>query len=298
MYLYNYYWVRIKLSLTICLFCFTVKGQHQTFTPDQLKEDLQFLKDAIEKYNPAHYQYNQKDKFAALYEKIIDAINSPLTHLEFFKAVSLLSAASNEGHFVVGNAGNKVTGIYSGFIENRFKLLPARLYFGNEKAYIHRDYSQTYNLPAKAQVLEINGKLITKIVNHLLPYIASDGDIQTSKIRRLNKEFNALYFWFVDQPQAFKLKLKTKDPDSVFTVVVSASTRDDMMKYSAERYGKTVIGPLCEQEVYEIHYDKSYTLLKLKSFNSQLIEKYKLNAKSFYKDLFVEIWKRKTNNLR
>ncbi len=289
--------VRIFLKIVlIIVLSFDVKAQ-ETFSKETLYEDLDYLKEAIEKFDPALYHYNPEAAFNALFSSIKNSIDSPLNHLEFYKAVSLLCAAANEGHFVVGNENNQASGIFSGFYNDAFRIFPAKLFFTDNKAFVLKDFSAKNNLPIMAEVLSINNQSIPEIVEALLKYMPGDGRILSGKMNRLNKDFGALYFWFIDQPGYFNIKLKPQFDANPTAVKVPAISTNEIDKFAVKRYGHDVDYEQKINEVYELDFNDNYALLKLKSFNRELITGGKLEVRNFYKAIFKKILDKKVDNL-
>ena len=272
-------------------------GQNQQFSAGALREDLSFLKGSIEKFNPALYQYNHKGKFDGLFKEIYHSIDRPLTRLEFFKAVSLLVAGANEGHFVVGSFNNNATKIYRGFFDGTFKYLPLSLAFLGNRAYVTHNFSQENSLQKGWEVLEINDEKITAIVERLFAFIPADGDILTAKYHRLNTSFPALYYWYIDQPASFKLKVLPTGQDSPVTLNIAASNRAPIAGHEGLRYSNDELPKGDISEIYELKITPQIAILKLKTFNGLAVEKYQINSRRLYKSIFRELANNKVENL-
>ena len=289
--------MRIIVAIIIFSMPLISFGQNERFSKSELREDLTFLKEAIEKYNPALYQYNHKGKFDQLFDEIYQSINTPLTRLEFFKAVSLLAAGAREGHFVIGSVNNRATEIYRGFFDGTFKYLPVTLTFLENRAYITGNFSADTTLQKGWEVLEINDEKITTIIERLLPFILADGDILSAKYYRLNNNFPAFYYWYIDQPVNFKLKVLPTHSDSPLNINIAASDRSTMIKWAEQRYssGHERQGDI--SEFYELILEEHLAILKLKTFNRQLMEKHQINARKLYKSIFRKLADNDVENL-
>ncbi len=261
----------------------------ETFSKRELHEDLAYLKEAIEKYNPAIYHYNSRVDFSNLYASIVQSIENPLNHLEFYKAVSLLCAATHEGHFVIGNASNQFSGIYTGLFNDQFKMFPAEIYFVGDQAFILKDFSVEYKLPVLAEVISINDTPIDILKNKLLDYIPGDGHILTGKMERINREFGLLYYWFIDQPTSFKVKIKTTTSAATVDVVVEAKSKKNINNYRQIRYGHETKFLRHESDIFQLDFRDNYAILKFKSFNKALIKGHRFEVKKFYREIFKKI---------
>lgn len=70
----------------------------------------------------------------------------------------------------------------------RKKVLPFHIKVLEDKIYIINDCSNS-TIPGGSQILKINGKNTSEIINAILPGIASDGYIQTRKLRLMERYF-------------------------------------------------------------------------------------------------------------
>lgn len=289
----------MRAILAIMALCLSLvgTGQIQEFPATELREDLTFLKESIEKYNPALYKYNHKGKFDDLFKEIYASINRPLTRLEFFKAVSLLTASANEGHFVLGGAGNGATKIYRGFLDGTFKYLPITLTFLQNRAYITGNFSADPVLQPGWEVLEINNEKISAIIERLLPFIPADGDILTAKYYRLNKNFPHLYYWYIDQPANFKLKVLPPGSLPAVNLSIAATSRDTIVSRSELRYNESHKPKEGIDEFYELTLEGNLAILKLKTFSHLLIDKYQIDARKLYKSIFRKLADKNIENL-
>lgn len=289
--------MRIILAVIILGTPFFAAGQIEQFSVRELREDLAFLKMSIEKFNPALYQYNHKAEFDRLFDEIYQSIDEPLTRLEFFKAVSLLTAGAKEGHFVIGSVHNKVSKIYSGFFDGTFQYLPLGLTFLDNRAYISGSHRADSTLQKGWEVLEINGEKMGRIIERLLPFIPADGDILTAKYYKLNTNFPVLYYWYIDQPANFKLKVLPTGSSSPFTVNISATNHMAMTNRPEEGIDDEYEPKKDINEFYELKLEQALAVLKLKSFNHQLIEKYRIDPGEFYKSIFRKLADKNIKNL-
>lgn len=72
--------------LILLLFPIFLQAQKSkdTFTPEQIREDMSFLKKRFEKIHPGMYYYISKDAYNLVFDSLNNSINKPLNYLETF----------------------------------------------------------------------------------------------------------------------------------------------------------------------------------------------------------------------
>ena len=289
--------MRTIVAVIILAVPLSVQAQIEQFSVKELQEDLTFLKSSIEKFNPALYKYNHKAEFEHLFHRLYQSIDVPLTRLEFFKAVSLLTAGAREGHLGVGSINNKASEIYSGFFDGSFQCFPVSLTFLNKRAYILNNHGTDVALQKGWEVLEINHEKIADIVEKLLPFISADGDIITSKYHHLKKYFPILYYWYVDQPAKFKLKVRPTGSSAPVTIDAEASDFRYVTGSASYPINHVRESPEFSDELYMLKLEEDLAILKLKSFNRQLMEKHGITARELCKSTFKKLADAEVENL-
>lgn len=65
---------------------------HKLFSPDELREDLNFLIDNFEKIHPDIYSYTSKKNIDLMKKNVMGVLNKPMTRQEFaLKVIPLVS---------------------------------------------------------------------------------------------------------------------------------------------------------------------------------------------------------------
>ena len=72
----------------------------QTLTREQAMEDLQYVKEQMEKYHPAYLDgsYEKTDKVTQQYQKEVDALKDRITVLELWQMAGRIAAKLEDGH--------------------------------------------------------------------------------------------------------------------------------------------------------------------------------------------------------
>ncbi|MEP2774261.1 MAG: S41 family peptidase [Fulvivirga sp.] len=284
--------MRLALVITICLITQVASGQD--FTPEQTKEDLQFLVRSLEAYNPALYEYNPsfKDNVA----KVTQEITNNVDKFGYFQLVSRVAALSNEGHIGVGNWEDT---FHNGFLNNTYKYLPLAVSVVDGRVYAWADLTVEEAIQKGDEILSINGRPTDELVADMMTYLSTDGHIKSSAYYKLTAGFNWMYYLYIEQPEKFELSYKIRETGTIAEITMPAITRQQMVDNLKDKNTtkKAPMAPSGAEEVYEFEIEDGVGFLTLKSFNRQLIERHKIKAKKLYKEVFEKLNESNVENL-
>ena len=198
-----------KIILLIFLFpLLNVYGQNQinninhekrTFTPAELRKDFSLMKEVFTTLHPALYEYISKQNFERLLDSTYAELNKEMDVLEFYKMLSPIISKIGCGHTAVGLPDRE---------ENYIKsFLPFKLKFLDEKAYIIENFSDSKQLEVGQEVVAINGKPMSELIEKLFCYIPTDGFIKNNKFFHLDNKFEIYYGLYISQPDSFEIKV-------------------------------------------------------------------------------------------
>ncbi len=262
----------------------------QTYTDSEVKEDLQYLIGSIEEFVPALYRYNPDFKEKA--DAIVRAVENDMSVLAYFSSVSKIVSLANEGHF---NLGDWADVAHKGFVDNTYKYMPLSVKVIGDRMFVWINSANSEELQRGDEILSINGRASADIIASMLPYIPSDGHIETYQLKSLTMGFPWMYYLYVEQPETFAIEYKRQGQHS--TVTVEALTREGWMtNYQRRKPAATEEEPDVRQ-VYEWEIKESLAVLKLKDFSRSLVEKYDLEASKLYKEIFGQLQTAQVSNL-
>jgi len=262
----------------------------QTYTNGQVKEDLQYLIGSIEEFVPALYRYNPDFKEKA--DAIVRAVENDMSVLAYFSSVSKIVSLANEGHF---NLGDWTDVAHKGFVDNTYKYMPLSVKVIGDRMFVWINSANSEELQRGDEILSINGRASADIIASMLPYIPSDGHIETYQLKSLTMGFPWMYYLYVEQPEAFAIEYKRQGKRS--TVTIEALTREGWMANYQQRKPAATEEATGVQEVYEWEIKESLAVLKLKDFSRSLVEKYDLEASKLYKEIFGQLQTAQVSNL-
>ncbi len=286
----------MRLLLIFLLLCIACMGRAQKISdlsPEQLKEELGLLEQALAKYNPAMYAYNSKAAFHQRIVEIQKTIIEPIGAIHYFKLLCWAVAGANEAHLTVGSQKDA---FYKGFFGDEYKSLPLGVRYIGDKIYVWRNFSSDSTLEQGDEILSINGHSAAAIRQQIFKYTASDGAIETSKQNRLSKELSARYFWFIEQPDFFTVEYRKKGSEQSQELELAALSRPEMSKWSIRRGYKTD-QPKGIAKFYNFYINNGVAHLILRSFDEEIAKENDIKAYTFYERIFKRLRQNKIKNL-
>lgn len=257
----------------------------QDYSRDQVIEGLKSLKANIEAYNPALKDYNPQ--FEEQAQKIIASVDqTTYSAIALFKLVTELCAISNEGHFAIGSWNDTP---HSGFTANTYRYLPVGVQITNNKIYLWNDYSNENQLERGDEITSINGKSSSEILAQLMRFTESDGNIEGYAYWLIRSGFNWRYYLYIESPETFEINYKKLNTGEEDQVTIQALTNEDLLANYRKKNPTQEKAEESVKDVYELDFNQTYAVLKLKSFTRSKLEKYDLKSTKFYQEIFESI---------
>lgn len=264
----------------------------QGFTSEETRQDLNFLKSAMETYQPGLLTFNPNyPNDATTLLKALPGDSLSLT--DYYKWVSRFCVLGGEGHYLVGDWEDTIR---KGIPKNAYRFLPIDVVLLDGKVYVEKDMSEEQDLPLGTEILSINDQYIGEILQQLYYCIPADGHILTQVEHTLDQSFGRDYYFFIDQPETFVIKAK----DSIGNIhqrYIKALTLKEQRDNLREYRKMLKPCPKTSNSVYAISGKEGYALLKLKSFNQRKLADEDIKAKKFYKSFFDSLQQQKVPNL-
>lgn len=265
----------------------------QKIGPTQATEDLNFLMENIQQYNPALSQYHPDFEQGAK-AVIANAPKDSCSIFEHFSNVSRICALANEGHFKVGDWKDAV---HQGILANTAAYLPLEVAIIGGKLYVMEDYSDEQQLKAGNEVLAINGKTIEDILDQLVAVTPSDGNILTYAHRKIESSFPFSYYFYIERPAVFNLTIQTQDQaqkELAIKALIRSTQVDNYKKYYANNTAKETDQPT---GFYTLKINDRYALLTLPSFDFKRVQQFDVKSKRLYRTIFKTLRENGVKNL-
>jgi Peptidase family S41 len=153
------------------------------FAPAQLREDFRVLRQSLEEAHPGLYRHISKNELDRLFLESENSLDRPLDVFEFYRILTPLVAAVRCGHTSI-----ELPEFFAQKQDSAgAQSFPALIKIINGKIYIWRDLTDKNNQLAGKEILSINKIPAAQIVSTMLASTGGDGNIQTSRIKRIEE---------------------------------------------------------------------------------------------------------------
>jgi C-terminal processing protease CtpA/Prc len=265
----------------------------KTFTVDQLKDDFNLLRGALEEAHGGFYYYSSKEEMDRIFDDAYKALTQPATELQFFNSLMPLTAAINDGHTRTMLSKDAMT-----YLGTRQVLFPFNIRFFKNKAYLFRNYSANKDISMGGELLSINGHTVPEILKKLLPRVQSDAHIQTSKFVQLGSTayFGTVYMAVFGQTTDFSIHYNTPGKNKTETFKVKGIEPESLMKIYRQRYPEAAKknDPFIP---ISLEYKKGIPVLYIRTFARRPYVSAKIDYKKFMAEAFKEFETKKIKHL-
>ena len=146
----------------------------QTYTSEQIKEDIVYLKNEIEKYHPDPFKYISKERFIFLHDSLLQRISGRYSLREAYFTFLPLVQAVGCGHTHI-SPDRRLLSKSNSFSE-RPKFFPFSVRYISNHLLVARNYSADKKITRGTEILEIDGQPVNKILEHLEKTSYYNGD--------------------------------------------------------------------------------------------------------------------------
>jgi hypothetical protein len=249
----------------------------QSFTSEQLKEDLKVLRQALEGGHPGLYLYTSKDAFDRRFDQANKTFDRPMTLRQFYLQVAPLVEKVYCGHTYFDLSPKLLKSL-----RKETALFPLPLTFLNKKAYL--DHAKLV-MPLGSQITAINGMPMGEILATLLPYVRSDGYNVTLKYRQMAEEFAMHYFLSFGQKEKFQIDYLPFGSEKKLSKEIQSIPAGKLEKILSARH--SAIGKLKKYKLRPI--EEGIQLFSMNSFDFGLNKKGRQKYKTFLRDNFATL---------
>jgi hypothetical protein len=274
------------LSIAITLIASVSFCQSNNYRPKKiaaadLKNDLLFLQDTLQKIHPGLYRYKSKSAINNLFDSARILIGDSMPAVKFYILTSRVIAGIEDGHTNCRLAKEDMENYTS-----NVKVFPAQVLLIHNGAFIYC-CQQNQDLNG-TQLLAIDGISMDKIIPHLFEYISSDGNIQSRKNWELSGIFNFLYNDLYGEKNSYKVAYRSKGGLVKSTTLSADFSKNIFCDNPFKRPSKYL----------QLSYDSNnVAVLTIKTFFDGFLHQTNENFKTFLDSSFQEIKKRKVQKL-
>ncbi|MBO9152096.1 S41 family peptidase [Chitinophaga sp. GCM10012297] len=273
---------RIPCIVTLLFVCPVVKAQ-QKYSPQQVAHVLGDVADALDKFHPGAYRYQSKNDFAAYVDSVKGTIKDSATQVEMYRKIKPLVSRVGCLH-----TDFSMTEKYKQELNRSPNLLPLRLYFKDDKAWITDNFSNHPLISPGDEITTINGRSIGEILRQVLPAIPSDGYNQTMKYLALYRQFPLWYRHMVEVTEHFDI-----------TTISGGQPRSVRLKGMMEKdlAGNGFLSEPVFARQLELKIKDATAYLTIRSFADSYIKRSGQSFKPFMEEAFKELQNKGVKNL-
>lgn len=262
--------------LLVCLCGNSISVHAQLILPkEQANEDLACLQTALEHVHPRLYKYTSKTTLDSLFNEVQSNIQRELSGLDLLSQISIINAQVNCGHLYTIPQGE-----LREEVQNKM-VMPFYVKVLANKLFLYRDCSESGKSRNGSEILTINGKSSTEILQTMRQGIATDGYIITRQDRLIERYFfntfhgfDLYYHLHVDRSSMFDIELRKSTSQEIQSVEFHGISINERRKRLQSIYG-------IDEEAwfknpspqFVIAEDQSYATLALnRSFHNEEID--------------------------
>lgn len=159
---------------------------NRLYSPEELKEDLDYLFQTLENVHPNLYAFTPKDTIDADRKQIVKKLLKPMTALEFWRLVRPIVSKIGDGHTSL-RFPSEFRKVY---LDNGGLIVPFDIYIDDGKMFIEKNYSSDSTLIVNSEILSINDIPAQDIINDMVKYVS--GERIENRHNRIKRNFKLL----------------------------------------------------------------------------------------------------------
>jgi hypothetical protein len=208
----------------------------QSYSAEQVREDLANLKNEIEKYHPDPYKYITKEKFEHLHDSLAQRVTGRYSLREAYFLFLPLVQSVGCGHTHM-SPDRRLLSKSNSFSE-RPKFFPFSVRYINNQLLVSRNYSADKKITRGTEILEIDGQPVKKILEHLekISYYNGDGVNPNARKYYAIREFRKLYYLWKGEENNFLITYLKQGQTKPKTSKIEGQSSDFMEKMLEIRY--------------------------------------------------------------
>lgn len=274
-----------KLSIFLLLFSglqafAQTKAKTAQFTPEQLKSDFRLVVDMLDAYHPSAYRFVSRDSLQRSAAEVMAGLDKPLSEEEFHLVIRRFLTQVHCGHTVAMPSA-------AWYNANRAQpdMFPMQPIVAGGKLCLPSALP-TDSLAAGKEILTINDRNATAMLNHMRAIHTCDGYSGTFADYSINGLFQTYYLFFYGREPGYTVTYRSGDETR--TTVIKAKELTPLPERKApEAYE---VAASCDWSDLYINTADSMAVLQIRGFGNDKFKKY-------YKRVFRELKKRDIPNL-
>jgi hypothetical protein len=290
--------MRLKKSLPIIFLICSLncnlwsQNGEPIFSADQLKADLQYVQNKLTALHPNLYLYSSKAKLDLVFDSLAQALEKPLSSLDFYNHLAVISSMIKDGHTLILPSQASTD-----FHHQNSLFFPYTLIGFPDQLLVSMVCTQDNALPEGAEIISINEVSAASIIEQMLRRQVRDGNNLSYPSWILNNYFREYYSYVFGHPKSFVLKYRQENIVKIITI--NGLPKDSINYYRQLKYPNRLNKKLPGEGIkYVKAADNSYAVLTIKDFHQEVLQKvYQQHFKREIDQIFSDLQVQGTGNL-
>ncbi len=219
--------ILLSLIFSGCASVITQKKTEPTnpnklYSPEELKEDLDYLFQTMEDVHPNLYAYTPKSVIDSLREKATGQLTNPKTAFEFGKLITPLVVKLGDGHTFLHFPGE----LWQTYLNDSGKLVPFKIIVEEDQLLVKKNYTNDSTLSVNTKIISINNVPAKDIIQAMLKY--TKGEKLAFRKKRISKHFASLLWALYDIKSDFSVEYLSALDDQKYINTFSGITLNEL----------------------------------------------------------------------
>lgn len=178
-------------------------SQYRTFSPGEVREDIDFMFDKMEEVHPNLYYAVPRKNVVHEKERLLAGITGPLSRKDICRIFTPLVSSLNDGHTSLRFPEMDLMQ----YTQRGGLFFPAAVSIIDSRIYVKS--SRDGILPPGNEIISINGKAAAEILEVLKNYVS--GEKLMYREARMSHSFAALYWLVLQDSQEFSIRVSDEE---------------------------------------------------------------------------------------
>lgn len=264
----------------------TIGSKKQKYSLKELQEDFTFFIEKLTDTHPKVYQFTPKSEFKKIVDNKFGQLKKNTTELEFLRIISSIN--EKVGCFHLGVNMSKAL---EAELVPVTKLMPFTIKIIDDKVYIAECYIEELDFHSGIELLSINSRAISDIIQKMFDTISADSRNLSSKLYKIETSFPIFYVTKIEVPQKYEIVFQYDSDKKKRSLKLAGLLYPQLMqKYYANHPEKI---PSNFPASYKILDGKNTALISIQAFYYSDFDKYF----NFIDSVFVDIKEKQIKNL-
>jgi hypothetical protein len=253
----------------------------KTFTPAELKQDIDFMFSAMENIHPDLYHYTPRQVIDKMRLHVEKEVHQPMTRMEFSRKLIPVVSQLKDGHTSLSFPQEE----RNNFLEQEGKVFPFDVMIHDNQLFITNNYSANSTIPLFAEISSINGIVTVVLLDQLRTYLSAE--LNHFRDTRVQRSFRSLLWNVMGFAGDYELELIVNGQPSMHYVKgitakelqAIAKTRQSpvpgkpyALQLTSEKIAVIDFRSMLDKKRFEKFLDSAFRVIKNENFEHLVID--------------------------